>query len=123
MKHNLNQKTIKVGEIVFVKGEYKWRGSWKIDRIDKLFVRNDGVIRSVHIKTAKGFIEQPVQFLDPVERHYNNVTDDNQKELAMTKEGNTNGKLNYEASTVRPKRTAAAIASIELKDMTEGTDV
>ena len=123
MKHNLNQKTIKVGEIVFVKGEYKWRGSWKIGRIDKLFVRNDGVIRSVHIKTAKGFIEQPVQLLDPVERHCNNITDDNQKELTMTKEGNTNGKLNHEASTVRPKRTAAAIASIELKDMTEGTDV
>ena len=72
MKHNLNQKTIKVGEIVFVKGEYKRRGSWKIVRIDKLFVRNDGVIRSAYIKTAKGFIEQPVQLLDPVERHCNN---------------------------------------------------
>ena len=72
MKHNLNQKKIKVGEIVFVKGEYKRRSSWKIVRIDKLFVRNDDVIRSAYIKTAKGFIEQPVQLLDPVERHCNN---------------------------------------------------
>ena len=72
MKHNLNQKKIKVGEIVFVKREYKRRGSWKIVRIDKLFVRNDVVIRSAYIKTAKGFIEQPVQLLDPVERHCNN---------------------------------------------------
>ena len=42
---------------MFVKGEYKRRGSWKIVRIDKLFVRNDDVIRSAYIKTAKGFIE------------------------------------------------------------------
>ena len=41
----------------------------------------------------------------------------------MTKEGNTNGKLNHEASSVRPERTAVAIASIEQKDMTEGTDI
>ena len=38
MKHNSNEKIIKVGEIVMVKGKGEQRGTWKIGRIDKLLV-------------------------------------------------------------------------------------
>ena len=34
MKHKSNEKTIKVGEIVMMKGKDKKRGAWKIGRID-----------------------------------------------------------------------------------------
>ena len=54
MKHKSNEKTIKVEEIVMVEEEDKQRGSWKIGRINELFVGKYGVIRGVKIKTAKG---------------------------------------------------------------------
>ena len=38
MKHNSNEKIIKVEEIVMVKGKGEQRGTWKIGRIDKLLV-------------------------------------------------------------------------------------
>ena len=41
----------------------------------------------------------------------------------MKKEGNKNGKLNPEALTFRPKRTAAAFASIQPNDITENTGI
>ena len=41
----------------------------------------------------------------------------------MKKQGSTNVKPNPEDSTFRPKQTAAAIASIKLKDMTGDTDI
>ena len=74
----------------------------------------DGVNRGIRIKIAKGFLERPAQLLYQLELQCDNITDDsNETELELTKEGNTNGKLNPEASTFRPKRTTAAIASIQ----------
>ena len=116
MKHKSSEKEIKVGEIVMVKGEDKRRGTWKIGRVDELFVGKDGITRGVRIKTARGFLERPVQLLYPLELHCDVNTND-EIQLGKTKDGNENVKLNPEASTFRPKRTAAAIASIKLNDM------
>ena len=70
------------------------------------------------------FLEQPVQLLHPLELNCGNITDEsNETELGMTKECNTNGKINPKALTVRPKQIAATIASIKLNDMTEVTDI
>ena len=124
MKHKSNEKTSKVGEIMMVKRKGKQRGTWKIGGIDKLFVWKDGVIRGVRFKTAKGFLEQVGKSLYPLELHCNNIFDDSaETELRMTKESNTNGKLNPEALNIQPKQTAAAVASIKLNDMTEDTDI
>ena len=81
-----------------------WRdsygGTWKTGRINQIFVGKDGFIRGVQIKKAKGFLKQPFQLLYPLELHCDNVTDgSNETELRMTKEDNTNGKLNPEIST------------------------
>ena len=52
------------------------------------------------------------------------ITDDSNKtELGLTKESNTNEKINPEASTFLPQGTAPAIASIKLNNMTEDTDI
>ena len=107
-----------------VKGEDKQRGTWKIGRIDELFVGEDGVIKVLRIKTAKTFLEEPVQLLYAMELHCDSITDDsNETELGMKKEGNKNGNLNPEALTFRPKRTAAAFASDKHKDITENTGI
>ena len=59
-----------------VKGEDKQRGTWKIGRIDELFVGEDGVIKVLRIKAAKRFLEEPVQLLCAMELHYDSITDD-----------------------------------------------
>lgn len=46
---------MKIGEIVMVKENDKQSGTWKIDRIDELFVRKNGFIRGVRMKTAQLF--------------------------------------------------------------------
>ena len=82
MKHKSNEK--KVGEIVMVKVEDKQRDNWKIGRTDWNFVGKDGFIKSVWIKTAKGFLEWPFQLLYQVDLDCDNIIDDsNETELGM----------------------------------------
>ena len=70
------------------------------------------------------FLEQPVQLLHPLELNCGNITDEsNETELGMTKECNTNGKINPKASTLQPKQIAATIASIKRNDMIEVADI
>lgn len=81
-RHNIKQKSSKVGETVMVKGEYQRRGTRKIGRIEELVVEKDGVFRGVRTKTAKGFLEQPAQLQHPLELHCGYITDDsNETEL------------------------------------------
>ena len=78
MKYKSNRKTIRVGNIA------------KIGRIDEALVVQDGVIKNVQIKATKGFLEQLVQLLHPLELHWYNITDDgNKTELEIAKKGNT----------------------------------
>ena len=74
MKYKSNRKTIRVGNIA------------KIGRINEALVVQDGVIKNVQIKAAKGFLEQLVQLLQPLELHWYNITDDSNKtELEIAK--------------------------------------
>ena len=125
MKHKSNEKTIKVGGIAMVKGEDKQGSTWKIGRIIEMLVGKDGgIIKGVRFKTTNGFLERPVQLLHLLELPCKNITDDsNETESGMTKESDTNKTLSPEVSTFRPKRTAAAVASIKLKDMTGLNDI
>lgn len=67
-----------------VKVEDKQRDNWKIGRIDWNFVGKDGFIKSVWIKTAKGFLEWPFQLLYQVDLDCDNIIDDsNETELGM----------------------------------------
>lgn len=67
-----------------VKIEDKQRGNWKIGRIDWNFVGKDGFIKSVRIKTSKGFLEWPFQLLYQVDLDCDNIIDDsNETELGM----------------------------------------
>ena len=57
MEHKSNEKAIKSGEIMLLKGEDKQRGTWKTGRTYELLVGKDGIIGSARIKTTKWFLE------------------------------------------------------------------
>ena len=56
---------IKIGEIVLIKGEEKYRGQWKIGVIQEFVKGRDGVIRGAKLKTVSGVRERPLQLLLP----------------------------------------------------------
>ena len=105
------------------KEEVKPRGTWKIvelisflhERTVFLEVWDCKRCLKIQFKTAKGFLELPVELLYPLELHCNNITDDSNKtELWMKKKGYTNEKFNPEGLTFWPKQTEAIISSMTL---------
>ena len=61
-----------VGEVVIVRSEQKNRGAWTLGVLIELITGKDGVICGAKVCTGKSTIEQPVQFLYPMELSCNN---------------------------------------------------
>ncbi|OXA43305.1 uncharacterized protein LOC110858916 [Folsomia candida] len=57
----------KIGDIVLVGADNKKRFEWPLGRILKLNKGRDGQYRSALVKTAKGFLDRPLQRLYPLE--------------------------------------------------------
>ena len=87
---------ISIGDVVLIKNEDRNRRKWKIGIIDKLYYGRDDFIRTVQLRSRKSFIQQPIQYLYPLELNCD-IKREKEKEL------------NVEATLFRQKRTAAAI--------------
>lgn len=46
---------------MIIKEGEKNKGKWKIAAVDELFYGEDDVVRSVHLRTRKNDLEQPIQ--------------------------------------------------------------
>ena len=108
-RHNLTHKVSKFqpreGDVVIVKADNKNRGTWPLAVVSETYTGKDGVIRGVELKTANGKLERPVQLIYPLE-------------LACdTKPKQNEPSLNPEAQTFRPKRDAAAAASLRIEQV------
>ena len=80
--------------------------------VDKLHRGKDGVMRAVGLRSSKSYIERPIQYLCPLELHCNT-----EKQSSSV---NTNiSTLDANAKEYRPRRTAAAIAEIQMKDIND----
>ena len=101
---------ISLGDIVLIKGDEKHRGKCNIGMVDKLYKGKDGMIHAVGLTTSKSYIERSIQYLYPLELH----CDVEKQPLS----GNTNTST-LDAKEYRPRRTAAVIAEIRMKDINE----
>ena len=95
-----------IGDVVLIKNEDRNRRKWKIGIIDKLYYGRDDVIRTLQLRSRKSFIQQPIQYLYPLELNCD-IKREKEKEL------------NVEVTLFRQKRTAAAIAEIGIQDTVE----
>ena len=103
---------ISLGDIVLIKSDEKHRRKWNIGMVDKLYRGKDGGIRAVGLRTSKSYIERPIQYLDPLELHC-----DVEKQSSLA---NTNtSTFDASAKEYRPRRTAAAVAEIRMKDIND----
>ena len=116
-QHNLNfrdkQANIQIGDVVIIKGESKNRGTWKLAIVEKLHTGKDNVIRAVGLRTAKNYLERPIQLLYPMELHCNTIRKISETKLNPNVE---------EFRPSRPKRTAAAVAKLRMQDMQQEDD-
>ena len=112
MFHQANEMQISLGDIVLIKGDEKHSGKWNIGMVDKLYRGKYGVIRAVGLRASKSYTERPIQYLYPLELH----CDVEKQPLSVNTNTST---LDANAKEYRPRRTAAAIAEIRMKDIND----
>ena len=103
-RQNLNHKDkpadVLTGDVVIIKGESKNRGHWKLVIVEKLHPGKDNIIRAVGLRTAKNYLERPIQLLYTMELHCTTVR-------------STETKLNPNMEEFRPNRAAAAVGKVK----------
>ena len=107
-KHDMRRKSqmhksIKLGDVVLIKGDNKNRGKWNIGIVTKLFKGKDDEIRAVELRAGRDKLERAIQHLYPLE-------------LSCDVNRQPHDPLNVNANEFRPRRNAAAIAELRMKD-------
>ena len=64
--------TLKVGDVVIIRGDECNCGKWSLDVIADLFEGRDGIVRAAKLRAGKSFLERPVQHLFPLELAWDN---------------------------------------------------
>ena len=93
-----------VGDVVIVKEDQKPRNVWKLAVVNQLITGRDGVVRAAKLKTGNGYLERAIQHLFPLE-----LTCGREKTIRLNP--------NSPEYKPRPKRDAAAAASVRIQDV------
>ena len=105
--------SLKIGDVVIVRGEEKNRGKWKIGIVDRLIIGKDGVVRGAELRVgAERTLERAVQHLYPMELSCDTATKTSDSRSKTTQ-------LNADVPEFRPKRNAAAVAECRIQDIAE----
>ena len=113
MKHGNKVISLKIGDVVIVRGEEKNRGKWKIGIVDWLIIGKDGVVRGAQLRVgAERTLERAVQHLYPMELSCDTATKTSDSRPKTTQ-------LNADVPEFRPKRNAAAVADCRIQDIAE----
>ena len=113
MKRNQRHMEIEIGDVVLIKGNDKYRGKWNIGIVEELQEGKDNVIRAVKLRSRKTYIERQIQFLYSLE-----LSCDTWKRQKMVHQC-SKPPLNVNASEFKPRRNAAAIAEVRIRDAAE----
>ena len=103
LKHDTKPFSLGVGDVVIIYAEERNRGKWPLGIVQKFYKERDGVIRAAKIKTVNGHLERPVRQLYPLELSC---------DFSPSPIGD---KLNPEAPVFRPRREAAAVVRLRIK--------
>ena len=92
-----------------IKEEEKNRELWKKGIVNHLYIGKDNTIWLAQFRIGRKLIDRPIQLLYPLELRCEGI--------ATTNEDDKKNELNQSATEFRPKRTAAEIAKLRLKDI------
>ena len=107
-KHNNKQFSLKEGDVVIIKSDERNRHKWKLGIVEDLIAGRDGVVRVARLRAGKNHLERAVQHLYPLE-----LSCDVSKPKTKTAD------LDPNAQAFKPKRDAAAAATVRLQDIAE----
>ena len=113
MKNNQRHMEIAIGDVLLIKGDDKHRGKWNIVIVEELYEGKDNVIRAVKLRSRKTHIERPIQFLYLLELTCD--TWKRQKKIYQC----SKQPLNVNANEFKPRKNAATIADIQIRDAAE----
>ena len=113
MKNSQRHMEIEIGDVVLIKGNDRHRGRWNIGIVEELHEGQDKVIRAVKRRSRKTYIERPIQFPYPLE-----LSCDTWKRQKLVHQCSKQP-LNANASEFKPRRNAAAIAEVRIRDAAE----
>ena len=99
-------KSIKPVAAALIKGDNKNHGKWNMGIVIKLFRGNDGEIRAVKLRAGKDKLERAIQHIFPLE-------------LSCNINRQIDAQLNVNAKEFRPKRNAASVADLRMRNQTE----
>ncbi|XP_078384079.1 uncharacterized protein LOC144666532 [Oculina patagonica] len=102
--------TLKVGDVVIVRGDESNRGKWSLGVIVDLFEGRDGVVRAAKLRAGKPFLERPVQHLFPLE-------------LACDNPVRNTTDPNPEPRPSRSRRDAAVAAGLRIQDALQEEEI
>ena len=74
-----NPDTPQVGEVVFINGEERNCGKWKLGIVEDLITGRDGLVRPATLRAGKSHLERPVQHLYPLELSCDRATKEPEK--------------------------------------------
>ena len=115
-RHHCNRKdkneSLKIGDIVLIRSEERYRGKWPLGVAVELFSRRDGAVQAAKLRAGKAFLERPVQHLYPLELSCDGV-----------KPVNEPAELNPETQPVQARRDAAVAAQLHIRDVAEELDL
>ena len=67
LTHNKKGNTLKVGDVMMIKGDEKNRSKWKIGIVSDLIVGRDGLVRGAQLRAGRDQMERAVEHLYPLE--------------------------------------------------------
>ena len=94
-------------DVVIIESEEKNRGLWKLGIIEEVITGQDGVVRGAKLTAGKSIMEGPVQLLYPLELSSERLP------------GRPNVDLDPTVPAFRPRRHAAAVARVRIRDLTQ----
>ena len=111
LKHQNKKSSLKLGDVVIIKGDERNRNKWKLGIVENLIPGRDGVIRVAKLRAGKNTLERAVQHLYPLELSCD-----------VTRAAQKKQELKVTANEFRPKRDAAAAAEVRMQDIAEEED-
>ena len=99
-----------VGDVEINQDDKKNRNQWKLAVVTRLIKGRDGIVRAASLKTSKETLERAIQHLYPLELTCS------QPSSALSP---TAPEFNYNA---RPRRDAAAAATVRVKQIAEQSE-
>ena len=112
LKHHQKTNAIKTGDAVLIKVDNKNRGKWNIGIVTNLYPGADGEVKAVKLRVSNKVYERAIQHLYPMELPCN-----------LEKMNQDGKELNADAEEFKPRRNAAAIANLRIKDQAKHENV